>query len=254
MKDSTTRFSNRVGDYVKFRPGYPEELFKYLTNLFPTKENLQVADIGAGTGISSKPFLISGNSVVAIEPNEPMREESIRQLNRYAGFCALDGTAENTKLPDNSVDLVFCAQAFHWFDPELAINEFNRILRKDGRVALVWNDRNTEDCEFSKEYEHFLESFALDYRQVNHKRFDRNYLESIIPFNLSEKIFQNEQLLDFEGLLGRVLSSSYMPARDHSKFEEMSEELKKLYHRHSFGDKVRMTYKTRLFHFTIDDQ
>lgn len=249
--DNTARFSDRVSDYVKFRPGYPDDLFSFLFSRFKLQPGSVVADIGSGTGISSECFLKNDVQVFGVEPNSEMRSAAEQFLSGYPGFYSVSGTAEKTSLKDQSIDLVFCAQAFHWFDPGVAINEFKRIRKPGSFVCLVWNDRNTSDSEFSETYEAFLQKHSIDYKKVNHKNFSREKLTQIIPFPLSEEQFSNSQELDYEGLLGRVLSSSYMPSREHERFRNMEAELNSLFHRHNFGGKVKITYTTRLFYFTV---
>jgi SAM-dependent methyltransferase len=154
-------------------------------------------------------------------------------------------------LKDHSTDLVFCAQAFHWFKPKEALSEFRRVLNDTGIVALVWNDRNTDDSIFSKEYEELILRHAIDYKKVNHKQIDLQFLAKVIPHTVVTKEFSNYQLLDLDGLIGRLASSSYMPSRENQGFKLMLSDLDTLFHRHSFGGKVKITYTTRLFYFNV---
>ncbi|MDQ3749378.1 MAG: class I SAM-dependent methyltransferase, partial [Acidobacteriota bacterium] len=103
MVDSIERFSNRVENYVKYRPSYPKEVL----DLFTAEMNLQkdsvIADIGAGTGISAKLFLENGNQVFGVEPNETMRKAAEEFLKDFSNFKSINGTAENTSLENESV-------------------------------------------------------------------------------------------------------------------------------------------------------
>ncbi len=118
MSDTVERFSNRVENYVKYRPGYPREVLDLFRDEMNLTENSVIADIGSGTGISAKLFLENGNEVFGVEPNAAMRGAAEEFLREFPKFKSVDGTAENTNLPDNSVDLVVAAQAFHWFDKD----------------------------------------------------------------------------------------------------------------------------------------
>jgi SAM-dependent methyltransferase len=249
--DNTERFSDRVDDYAKYRPLYPTELFDFIHHDLLSEKSSVIADIGSGTGISSLPFLKLGHTVFGVEPNTSMREFSLQSLKELKLFTAIDGTAEETGLPNNYADLIFCAQAFHWFDPHRALAEFKRILKVPGIVALVWNDRNTDDNEFSRAYEDLILKHAVDYKKVNHKRIDLDFLNGVIPYTIKNQEFSNYQLLDLQGLIGRLASSSYMPPRDTEQFTKMLKDLDQLFHRHNFGGEVKITYTTRLFYFFL---
>ncbi len=140
-----SRFSDRAADYAKYRPSYPDQAIATILEGLGNPSQLVAADIGAGTGISSRLLAERGVRVLAIEPNPSMREAA----SPHALVEFRNGTAEATNLPDSSVDLVTCFQAFHWFDPAPTLWEFHRILKPSGRLALVWNDRSQED-EFTK--------------------------------------------------------------------------------------------------------
>src|SRR5437867_8468442 len=167
---STERFSNRVENYVRFRPRYPREVLELLKADCGLKPEAVVADAGSGTGFLAELFLANGNRVFGIEPNKEMREAGERWLQRYSRFSSIAATAEATTLPSQSVDFITAGQAFHWFDRERCREEFARILRPGGWVVLVWNDRRTESTAVLKDYEQLLLSYGTDYEQVNHER------------------------------------------------------------------------------------
>ncbi len=152
----TARFSDRVADYVQYRPDYPAALLDWLQRECGVNKNWRVADVGAGTGISSKMFLDAGYRVTAVEPNGPMRAAAEHWLQGYEYFDAIDGRADATGLPDASVDLVTVAQAFHWFDEEATRREFARILRPGGLAAIWWNSRRLRGTRFLEGYEALL--------------------------------------------------------------------------------------------------
>lgn len=244
------RFNNRVDNYIKYRPHYPAEVYDFLLHSGIISISSVIADVGCGTGISSELFLRHGHQVIGIEPSQPMRAAASKFLIQYAKFEALDGTAENTGLEPNSVDLVLCAQAFHWFNREKANNEFKRILKPNGTVLLIWNDRKTVGSDFLKVYEDFLQMFGTDYKMVNHKNTqDEKILRDFFGTNsYSEKTFYNSQELDFDGLKGRVLSSSYMPDEKHKDYEYMMYCLKKIFQRYQHNGTIKLEYETKLYY------
>ncbi len=247
MLSSSERFSNRVENYVKYRPNYPREML----DLFRDKMNLQttsiIADIGSGTGISSKLFLENGNPVFGIEPNAAMREASEIYLQDFPTFRAINGTAENTTLDKNSIDIIIVAQAFHWFNPIKTPLEFKRILRTNGYVAMIWNERQLDSNEFLRDYEKLLLKFGNDYQEVRHDKISKELLADFFQINFREAMFTNAQVLDFRGLKGRVLSSSYMPAEDHPRFGEMEKALHSLFTHYKKNDIIEIRYDTKLF-------
>ena len=206
-----------------------------------------IADIGAGTGISSELFLKAGFQVIGIEPNREMREKAAFLLQDYTNFSVLDGTAENTNLPDASIDVIIAGQAFHWFDRQLAKKEFKRILKKEGLVLLIWNERLTRSV-FEKEYEALIVRHGNNYLKVDHRNI---HLEDIQVFFASGSVslttFENYQVFDFEGLRGRLLSSSYMPGVNDPGYIAMVRDLKMLFDRYQEDGKIRIDYETNVY-------
>ncbi|MEP7077035.1 MAG: class I SAM-dependent methyltransferase [Acidobacteriota bacterium] len=242
--NTVERFSNRVENYIRYRPGYPPEVLDLFRNDRGLEKNSIVADIGSGTGISSKVFLENGNVVFGVEPNDAMRVAAEQYLAAFPSFRSIKGTAENTGLNRASVDFVVSAQAFHWFDQPAARQEFTRILIPKGIVALIWNQRQVDTTPFLIEYEKFLLSYANDYEQVRHENVSEEALGSFFGKPFSRKAFKNLQILDFDGLKGRVLSSSYMPAETDPCFPRMVGELESLFAKHAENDKIEIFYNT----------
>ena len=147
-----------------------------------------------------------------------------------------------------SVDLVTAGQAFHWFDVARTRAEFARILRPDGIVALFWNSRHLDSTPFLSGYEKLLRDFATDYQQVDHKRIDASVLKQFFGGDhFQTRTFPNSQTFDFEGLRGRLLSSSYAPAPGHPRHAPMLLELERIFHEHESNGRVRFDYDTELF-------
>src|SRR4051794_38465761 len=170
MSDPTKRFSSRVEDYIKYRPSYPVEILDLLKKSYGLTSLNVVADIGSGTGISTELFLSNGNPVVGVEPNNEMRIAAERLLKAFPNFHSVSGTAEATTLDSSSFDFIVSGQAFHWFNREQARKEFVRILKPEGWVVLIWNDRKTDSTPFLEAYEQLLKTYGTDYEKVNHKQ------------------------------------------------------------------------------------
>ena len=246
--DATTRFSNRVADYVRYRPGYPDELVRTLQAEAGLAADSVVADVGSGTGISSDLFLRQGCAVYGIEPNAEMRHAAETRFAGQSRFHSLDATAEVTSLPAACVDMICAGQAFHWFDLERTRAEFSRILRPQRFVALFWNSRRIDTTPFLKAYEALLIEFATDYQQINHTNIDAVVLSRFFDGKVFEvRSFPNVQEFDFDGLRGRLLSSSYAPAAGHPRHEPMLLELQRLFREHESGNRVRFDYETELY-------
>lgn len=247
--DTLGRFSNRVENYVKYRPGYPPDVLElYRREMGLTPESV-IADVGSGTGISARMFLENGNEVHGVEPNGPMRLAAEEMLADLPKFHSHNGTAESTGLPAASVNFVTAAQAFHWFDGDAARNEFRRILKPSGYVALIWNERQLDTTPFLREYEQFLLKFANDYTKVRHENVTEESLKAFFQKDFRTAVFSNCQVFDFEGLLGRVTSSSYMPAPADPGFPQMKSELKILVAKHAENGKIVILYDTAV-HYT----
>lgn len=251
--DATTRFGDRVDDYVRHRPGYPPALVEYLRSACGLADGSVVADVGSGTGKLTEPLLAAGARVLAVEPNPGMRGAAERLLGGRPGFRSVAGTAEATGLPSSSVDLVTAAQAFHWFDQAAARVEFARILRPGGIVALVWNEREDDASGFPAAYERCLREFSLDYGAVDHRRTaSRERIAAFFaPGGFREAEFPNAQDLDLDGLRGRYLSCSYALPRGHARFDEVMAALAGIFARHQRGGRVRIDYRARVYHGSL---
>ncbi len=245
--DNTQRFSNRVDNYVKYRPHYPGNIIGYIKAETNLNASSVIADIGSGTGILTELFLQNGCKAIGIEPNAAMRFKAEELLSSYKNFVSIDGTAEQTTLADNSVDLITAAQAFHWFDVVKTKIEFTRIAKADAHVVLIWNDRETISA-FEKEYEAFLLKYATDYASINHRHITPENIETFLyPQPVKTALFVNEQVFNFEGLKGRLLSSSYISAEESETYFTMLKELQELFNRYQANDTVRFNYQTKIF-------
>ncbi len=253
---TTNRFDDRVADYVKFRPSYPDEAIDFVVSALGLQAGDVVADVGAGTGIASALLLARGLVVEAVEPNAAMRAAAIAALGTTSGFRAIAGTAEATTLADASVDAIVAAQAFHWFAPEAARAEAQRILRRSERAAhaaLIWNARRENGTAFLEGYEHLLLAHAVDYAEVRH--------QSVAASDAPERFFgrqpkrwsmRHEQRFDWEGLRGRAASSSYVPALGHPRHEAFFAELRRLFVRTAEEGRVAFVYDVDVLYERLD--
>lgn len=249
VTDSATRFSDRVIYYNKYRPSYPNEIIDYLSHQLGLSPSSVIADIGSGTGILSELFLKNGNQVFGVEPNREMRTEAEFLLKLYPNFTSIDGSAESTTLKSLTINFIVAGQSFHWFDVPKARQEFLRLLNPQDWVVLIWNDRQTDTTPFLKAYEHFLHSYGTDYGQVNHKNVNEDVLNQFFGNSSYQvKQFPNEQIFDYDGLLGRVLSSSYIPIDDNLQFKTMISALQEIFAKHSSKGVINFEYDTKLYY------
>lgn len=247
MADHTHRFSDRVGNYIRYRPTYPAEVLLWLEQQTGLDAGWTIADIGSGTGISTQMFLDNNNKVYAVEPNKEMRDAADRLLGHHAGYISVDGTAEHTTLPAGSVDLITAAQAFHWFDREAFKREAQRIARDGAWYALIWNERKVVSA-FEVAYEDLLIKYGTDYTRVDHRNISEGDLRHFFaPAEMTARTFYNEQLFDYEGVKGRLLSSSYAPNEGHPGYAPMLAYLREIFDRHQQDGRVGFSYDCHLY-------
>jgi SAM-dependent methyltransferase len=246
--NSTQRFSDRVDNYVRYRPNYPAEVIGILERDAGMNREHVIADIGSGTGISAKLFLDHGNAVYGVEPNQPMRSAAEKSFAGNSRFHSIEGTAESTTLADRSVDFVVAGQAFHWFDRTQARIEFMRVLRPGGFVVLMWNTRRTASTPFLRDYEKLICDLAVDYGQVDHRNIDDAKIQAFFtPSQYRYRQLEHSQKLDCNGLTGRLASSSYMPSENDPRYAAIVEAVKRLFDRHARSGLVEIEYDTELY-------
>ncbi len=246
--EPVTRFSNRAENYAKYRPGYPAEVIGILKSECGLTETSLVADVGSGTGILSELFLRNGNTVFAIEPNAPMRLFAERDLKKFPRFVSIEATAEATTLEPGSVDFITAGQAFHWFDRGRAKWEFKRILKPEGWVVLMWNERRLDSSPFLRDYENLLLRYGTDYESVRHENVASEIAEFYAPETFKLKSVENVQHFDFESLKGRTCSASYTPEPGHPDFTAMISELEEIFNARQSNGVVAFEYDTRIYY------
>jgi len=246
--DSTQRFSDRVENYIRYRPSYPPQVLETLRGDCGLTADSTVADIASGTGIFSLLLLENGNHVYGVEPNRDMREAGERLLAGFPRFTSVAGTAEATTLGDGAVDFATAAQAAHWFDLPKARKEFGRILKPGGWAVLVWNERCIDTTPFLREYEKLLLQYGTDYEKVRHEHTTDNIGSFFEPTPYEQRVFDMRQDFDYEQLEGRLLSSSYAPGEGHPRHAPMLRELRRLFDAHQQDGQIGMDYLTRLYY------
>jgi SAM-dependent methyltransferase len=245
--NATSRFSDRVENYARYRPGYPADVLRMLQSECSLTSGHVAADIASGTGLWTRVLLENGNPVFGIEPNAEMRQAGEQFLARFRNFTSVAGWAEATTLSDASVDFVTAAQSGHWFDRAKARKEFARILRPGGWLVLLWNERVTGSTPFLRAYEQLLLDYGTDYADVRHERTTEAVNEFFDPAPFQEREFDMRQQFDYSGLEGRLLSSSYAPGPGHPKHGPMLAALRKIFEAHASGGLVSFDYKTRVY-------
>ena len=247
MQPATVRFGDRVADYLRSRPGYPAELLDVLAQHCGLNSASVVADVGAGTGLLTRLFVDAGNPVFAVEPNREMRIALETMHPPSPTFASVDGCAEATGLPDAAVDIVTAAQAFHWFDRPRARAEFARILQPGGWVVLIWNDRRLDATPFLRGYEDLLVRLCPDYLRVVHRNVDHAALEAFYaPCRFDQVVLDNRQTFDWEGLVSRHLSSSFVPNSGAAREINLTA-LRSLFDATAVDGTVVFEYDTRIF-------
>jgi SAM-dependent methyltransferase len=246
------RFSDRAEDYAKYRPHYSHDIVDALRQACSLRPEHVIADVGCGTGMLAEIFLQNGNPVIGIEPNREMRLAGEKYLAGYPNFSMVEGSAEASTLDPASVDLVVAGQAFHWFRPREARVEFARILKPGGWAVLVWHDRDSQSTPFLHAYEAFVRKHSTDYERVTHKLINYATLQHFFGRHRMQQIQQhNRQRLDFEGLRGRLLSSSYIP-KSGERHDAMIAALPRLFSTHAVEGHVVLEYETKIYYGHLD--
>lgn len=246
MMNSTQRFSDRVADYIKYRPKYPSEIISILKEHISLTPQSIVADIGAGTGFLTELFLKNQNLTYAVEPNDAMRIACSELYGTYPNLKIVDGTAEATTLPRGSIDIIVAGQAFHWFHQDACKDEFNRILKPDGHTVLIWNARK-DNTGFSKGYDEVLSHYLPEYKTLDHRNVDDNAITRFFqPQQMKKTILPNSQTFDWDGFKGRVLSSSYVP-KSGEIHHTIMKEIRQLFDLYQQHGKVSFLYDTVIY-------
>ncbi len=243
-ENNESRFTGRVDSYRLARPRYPKEILDLLRRECGLTSQSSIVDVAAGTGIFTELFLENGNTVTAIEPNAEMRSTCIELQPVYPKLTVLEGTAENTGLQESCADFVTVAQALHWFDLARTRKEFARIQKKNGWCVIAYNERRPEGDPFHRGYEALLRQFGVDYDAVQRKYPDISTLRAFFdPAPVHRLRLENFQLMDRDALVGRVVSSSYMPTPGQPGYDAMLKEIDRLFAENERQGVVKLDYE-----------
>jgi SAM-dependent methyltransferase len=242
----TNRFTGLADIYARHRPDYPAAALAYIVQRGQLRADSLVADIGCGTGISSRQFAQLGfQRVIGIEPNADMRRQADAASMGPGTVPPVfrEGTAEATGLGDATADLVLAAQAFHWFVADAALREFHRILKPSGWVALVWNERDESD-PFTGAYGDLVRSHCQAAEVEGTRQRSGEPLLVSPYFQRGERaVFSHEQVVDEEGLIGRAMSVSYAP-REPERAAAFQAALRDVFARFQRTGQAVMRYQT----------
>lgn len=248
ISDSTQRFSDRVENYIRYRPSYPPMIRKLIADKTKPSRDWSIADLGSGTGKLTEILLPLGARMYAVEPNAPMRQAAETLLETHPNFVSIVGTAEDTGLETGSIDLIVAGQAFHWFDPEKTRTESFRILKPKGWIALIWNRRKIESSKFQIDYEKMLKTHCTDYTKVRHQNVDEKVIESYFGnANREEFTLPYAQKFNLEQLKGRLLSSSYTPQSGQPGHDTIIEATEMLFEKYEENGEVAFEYDTQIY-------
>lgn len=243
----TGRFSGRVEAYRRYRSRYPREIIPLLREKCGLTSESLVADIGAGTGMLAEIFLENGNSVYAVEPNAEMRAACAELAAQYPKLTCIDGTAEATRLPHHSADLIAVGRAFHWFDHDRCRPEFMRILRPGGWVVLAGQGPRRGKEPVQDDYQEILRVHGIDYSRLRERYNIKNAIRQFFAGGaLHEAEFAGYEDLTYEGLEGHTLSLSVTPQPGHPGFPAMQDALKNYFEKYQRDGKVQLPMNCRV--------
>lgn len=237
------KFNNMAADYSKYRPTYSNECIDYIEQHLQLDKKSTIADIGSGTGKLTKLFLDKGFKVNAIEPNDDMRKVSEMELDKFPTFKSIKGTAENTTLPNSSIDLITVGQAFHWFDTNDFLLECQRILKENGFVAILYNKG-----DYSQELINIIANLSKRCcpMYMGSSGGIENSLQKFTDFfeSFDTLVFENNYSLNLDQFIGLNFSASYAPKKSELNYQLYLDELKKIFDNYSENGFLTMPNNT----------
>lgn len=242
--DNSSRFNGISDIYRKYRPKYSKQVIEYLINECILNNSSSVADIGCGTGIFTKQLLENGINVVGIEPNVEMYNQAKDYLMEH-NFSLINSSAENTLLPSNSIDLITVAQALHWFNLRKFITESKRILKDNGRVAIIYNNYlkdNSALMDVLRVIKFYSQSYGLLSKKMNNQL--DIYKCMIGENNFESKSYENDLLLSYEEFIGFINSMSYSLKPQDLNYEKYIKSLSDVFYKYSIDGKIYFTMIT----------
>ena len=251
---STDKFTGMAQEYAKYRPAYPENLYKFLYHSLDFSQQKILADIGAGTGKFSLPLLENGYKVYCIEPNQDMKDKMDETSGVYENYVGICASAERTTLANQSVDHIVCAQAFHWFHESLFKEECRRILKPGGNVVLIWNTRDANDemnkvhYSINKQYCPEFKTFSGGYNKIDPDQF--NDFFSNCPCDY--KVFENTPHYESADIfIGRCLTGSYAPKKSNHNYTPYVDALKNMCEKYASHQDLMIKSNTVIYWGTV---
>lgn len=239
-------FGRVAETYERSRPDYPAEAVDRLIQELEITGDCSVLDLGAGTGKLTRMLVPSGARITAVEPIASMRETL---GDAVPGVDVVAGTAEAIPAAGGTFDAVVCAQAFHWFDGELALSEIHRVLRPHGRLALLWNLRD-ESEDWVRRMTGIIDRHLGDTPSERSERWRRAFSATDLFGTLHQLRFPYRQELDEAGLVERVASVSYIAVLPEGERSGVLDEVRELARSHpdlAGRDRFDLPYVTDLF-------
>jgi SAM-dependent methyltransferase len=246
--DRARSFDAFAGEYDRYRPGYPEELFETIQARLALPERPRVVDLGAGTGRASLAMAALGWRVTAVEPGKPMLDQlRAHATNDGLLVSTVQATAEATGLDPASADLATAAQSFHWFDHEAALTEMARIVRPGGGMALFWNVRDADRSPFVADYhgllaQRFGEADTGQYLQAGRETGQertRSAIERAGGFSDLELLtLEHAVQTTVSGFIGMAFTASYVRSLSGDEQDRFRIELGGILGRHGHTDET----------------
>ncbi|MDE6558069.1 MAG: class I SAM-dependent methyltransferase [Clostridia bacterium] len=242
------KFSGKATDYDNARPAYAESLINALYSDFGFSTQSVIADIGSGTGIFTEQLLKRGNKVYGVEPNADMRKAGEERLKGYRDFVSVNGDAANTKLKTSSVDIVTVAQALHWFPLEEFSKECKRILKPNGQVVIVYNQRCNDfinkniDAAIARNCDIRSASTGAAYIELKRKRINELYHGKFIEISKS-----NSLLMDKKKFLCYWLSRSYAPREGDTCYEPFVNDVAAIFDKYAKDGRITIKQKSEAY-------
>ena len=236
-------FTGKAEDYARFRPSYPDQVLQFLKSRIPEGN---ILDVGAGTGIFTGLLSRGYKNVTALEPNKNMREKF---MQNFPGIPCLEAAGESTPLPENSVDLITIAQAFHWLDEEKFKKEAGRILKNNGKAAVIWN--NSIKDEFSAARDAISRKYCPSFRKGHAGKRTPEEGDDFLRHTYFRQVevvsFANPFTMDLAAFQGNIRSRSYALTPDNREYPAYMKELETLFHKFACDGKVTEQLETQIF-------
>jgi ubiquinone/menaquinone biosynthesis C-methylase UbiE len=240
-----SRFSSKAERYARYRPDYAPEAIRLILDVVHLSPSSTVADIGSGTGILTRHFLEHAESVYAVEPNQEMRQYAEHALGSQPAFHSLVAKAEAIPLPDHSLDLISVGQALHWFEPQAVRQEFLRLLKPGGWLAILFI--SYDETELTKALQRLQ---TPEYGWQSRKSGRPEEMSKDFYYGNAQYIgcrFANPRSETWESFFGEIISSSYAPDPDHPQFARYEKAAREIFTDFQTGGMITIPFATEIY-------